>query len=102
MASPGSTGCSKWKLRFVTPPADVITTTITTSGWSLEHLHSHDRRRLQRRRRHEREQTGHLREHLRRRLERVLDLGALGVQVERELGRRARLGPSSNPSAYTR
>ena len=33
-ARPGSTGSSKWKLRFVTPPADVITTTITSSGWS--------------------------------------------------------------------
>ena len=34
LARPGSTACSKWKLRFVTPPADVITTTITNSGWS--------------------------------------------------------------------
>ena len=32
--SPGSTGCSSSSTRFVTPPVEVITTTITARGWS--------------------------------------------------------------------
>ena len=33
--SPGSTGSTSLNTRFVTPPVDVITTTITLVGWSL-------------------------------------------------------------------
>ena len=33
-ASLGSTGCSNAKTRLVTAPVEVITTTITSCGWS--------------------------------------------------------------------
>ena len=44
-----------------------------------------DRRRLERRRRDEREQPRQLREHLGRRLQRLLDLGARGGEPERQV-----------------
>ena len=62
----------------------------------LEHVDVADGRGLERRRRDEREQPRHLRQHLGRRLERLLDLGARGGQVERELGR-PRLLPREQP-----
>ncbi len=49
-----------------------------------EHLDVADRRRLEARRRDEREQAGDLREHLRRRLQCGLDLAAHRGQVERK------------------
>jgi len=87
LARPASTGSSKWKSRFVTPPAEVNHDDHHDLGLEKQHLDAHDRRRLEGRRRDEREQTRHLREHVGRRLERRLDLGARRVQVERELGR---------------
>ena len=62
-----------------------------------EHLDADDRRGLERRGRHECEQARDVRQHLRGRLERVLDLGALRVQVEREVGRRLRLRTLQQP-----
>ena len=58
-------------------------------------LDADDRRGLERRRGHEREQSGHLREHLRGGLQRGLDLGPRRVQVEREL-RRLRCHPAEH------
>ena len=58
-----------------------------------EHLDVADRRRLERRRRDEREQPRHLREHLGRRLERLLDLGARGGAA------RAGTRPGAPPAA---
>ena len=55
-----------------------------------------DRRRLERRRRDEREQPRHLREDLGRRLERLVDLGARRRQLEREPAR-PRLLPREQP-----
>ena len=51
-----------------------------------QHLRVPQRRRLQRRRRDEREQARHLREHLGRRLQRFRDLRVLARDAERELG----------------
>jgi hypothetical protein len=56
-------------------------------GLQEEDLHMPDVRRLERRRRDEREQARHLREHLGRGLQRRLDLGARRSQVEWEGGR---------------
>ena len=61
-------------------------------GLEQQHLDVAHRRRLERRRRDEREQPRHLRQHLGRRLERLLDLGARRGQPELEPGR-AHLGP---------
>ena len=81
---PGSTGSSSWKTRFVTPPVEVITTTITHAGWSSEHLDVADRRRLERRRRHEREQLRRLGERLGGAPQRLLDLVAHRAQIDAE------------------
>ena len=61
-----------------------------------QHLDVADVRRLERRRGHEREQARDLGEHLRRRLQRRLDLRVGGVQVERERGR-LRIEPLEQP-----
>jgi hypothetical protein len=47
---PGSTGRSKVKIRFETPPVEVMITTISTCGWSVSTSTWPDRRGLDRRR----------------------------------------------------
>ena len=81
---PGSTGSAKRKTRFVTLPVEVITTTITTCGWSSSTSTWRTVARPERRRRDEREQPRQLGEHLGGRLQRGVDLVPGGRQVERE------------------
>ena len=81
---PESIGSSNRKTRFVTPPVDVMATTMTARRLEREHLDVADRRRLERRRRHESEQPGRPREHVRRQPERVLDLVSHRAQVDAE------------------
>ena len=56
-------------------------------GLEEQHLDSPDGRRLERRRGHEREQARDARQHLRRGLERSVDLATNGGEIERERAR---------------
>ena len=76
---------SKVNTRLVTPPVEVMTTTISTCGWSAQHLDVADRRGVQRRRGDDREQVRHLRQRLGRRAHRLVDLAADELQVEAAL-----------------
>ena len=78
---------------MVTPPVEVITTTIATCGWSRSTSTRWMVRGLDRRRRDEREQVGDLRELLGGRAHGVVDLAA-----HRRSARRGLRGTGSRPS----
>ena len=68
----------------MTDLVDVMTTVITTCGWRRKHLDMTHGRCLDGRCGHERQQSRELGEHVRRRLERGLELAARLGELERE------------------
>ena len=87
---PGSTECSNWNSRFVTDPVGGDDDRHHDVRLQQQHLHVAHGGRFDRRRRHERQQSRELREHVRRRLERGLELVPLLGELERKR-RRPRL-----------
>ena len=75
----------------MTPPVAVMTTTITTCGWSSDHLDVADLGRLERRRRDEGDERRDLRQHLGGDPKGGVDLAPDVREVDREHGRRERL-----------